>query len=231
SVDSKVTGFHGDFFAVDDPIDPREACSEVILKTANDWMSDVVFQRRTTQSSSLTILIMQRLHENDPTAFMMGRAKEALRLAKKLGKKLKLDSVTPNASIPVDASLNIVIIDNDLDFLKLYESQFSNWNKSLPINLHTADNGIDGLLLIGAYKPNLIIVDLDLSQFDIVEMVNTLSENPMTRHCKIMLVSHHDKNDVDAVKKIPVSVIIEEKPVSFARIKRLVEEIDSELKG
>lgn len=157
--------------------------------------------------------------------------KEALRLAKKLGKKLKLDSVTPNASIPVDASLNIVIIDNDLDFLKLYESQFSNWNKSLPINLHTADNGIDGLLLIGAYKPNLIIVDLDLSQFDIVEMVNTLSENPMTRHCKIMLVSHHDKNDVDAVKKIPESVIIEEKPVSFARIKRLVEEIDSELKG
>ncbi len=81
SVDSKVTGFHGDFFAVDDPIDPREVMSDVIIKTANDWMSDVVFQRRTTQSSSLTILIMQRLHENDPTAFMMNRAKEVQRLA------------------------------------------------------------------------------------------------------------------------------------------------------
>ena len=81
SVDSKVTGFHGDFFAVDDPIDPREACSEVILKTANDWMSEVVFQRRTEQSTSLTILIMQRLHENDPTAFMMNRAKDVQRLA------------------------------------------------------------------------------------------------------------------------------------------------------
>ncbi len=83
SVDSKVTGFHGDFFAVDDPIDPREITTDTgtKIKNANDWMSNVVFQRRTTQSASLTILIMQRLHENDPTAYMMNRAKDVQRLA------------------------------------------------------------------------------------------------------------------------------------------------------
>ncbi len=89
SVDSKVTGFHGDFFAVDDPIDPREIMTDTgtKIKNANDWMSDVVFQRRTAQDTSVTILIMQRLHENDPTAHMMNRAKDVQRLAIQQGDK------------------------------------------------------------------------------------------------------------------------------------------------
>ena len=87
SVDSKVTGFHGDFFVVDDPIDPREVTSDVIIKTANDWMTDVVFQRRVDQNVTLTVLIMQRLHENDPTAYMINHAKDTRRIARQGGDK------------------------------------------------------------------------------------------------------------------------------------------------
>lgn len=69
-----VTGFHGHFIIIDDPINPKEAASEATLKTANTWMSETISTRKIDKLVSVTILIMQRLHENDPAAAMLSRA-------------------------------------------------------------------------------------------------------------------------------------------------------------
>jgi predicted phage terminase large subunit-like protein len=71
-----VTGLHGDFVVVDDPINPREALSEAELKNVNTWMKETLPTRVRDKSVVPTILVMQRLHQNDPTAFMIERAKE-----------------------------------------------------------------------------------------------------------------------------------------------------------
>jgi len=76
-----VTGLHGHIIGIDDPIDPRKAVSEVELKNANDWMRNTLSQRKVDQAKTPTILIMQRLHQDDPTADIISRAKEAQRLA------------------------------------------------------------------------------------------------------------------------------------------------------
>lgn len=81
STGGTVTGFHGHILVVDDPLDPRRAVSEVELKSANDWIRDTLSQRKIDQAKTPIILIMQRLHQDDPTADMMHRAKDAQRMA------------------------------------------------------------------------------------------------------------------------------------------------------
>jgi len=66
-----ITGYHGHFIVVDDPINPKEAASEADLKKANVWMNETLSTRKVDKANTPTILIMQRLHQNDPTANMI----------------------------------------------------------------------------------------------------------------------------------------------------------------
>jgi len=66
-----ITGYHGHFIVVDDPINPKEAASEADLLRANIWMNETLSTRKVDKSITPTILIMQRLHQNDPTANML----------------------------------------------------------------------------------------------------------------------------------------------------------------
>lgn len=68
SVGSTITGKHAHILIVDDPLSADEAKSEVKRETANNWMGKTLSSRKTDIAITPTILIMQRLHENDPTA-------------------------------------------------------------------------------------------------------------------------------------------------------------------
>jgi len=71
STGGSVTGFHGHFLIVDDPLNPEEAVSETELRKANDWIGRTLSTRKVDKALTPTILIMQRLHENDPSNLMM----------------------------------------------------------------------------------------------------------------------------------------------------------------
>ncbi len=76
-VGGSVTGMHGHFLMVDDPIDPNKAISEPELATANRWMAETLPTRKVNKVVVPTILIMQRLHQNDCTANMIEHIKAA----------------------------------------------------------------------------------------------------------------------------------------------------------
>ncbi len=75
SVGGTLTGFHGHILIVDDPLDPNRSVSETELKSANRWMDQTLSTRKVDKSVTPTILIMQRLHQEDPTGHMMARKK------------------------------------------------------------------------------------------------------------------------------------------------------------
>ncbi len=75
-VGGKVTGFHAHFLIVDDPLNPKEAVSDQMRVTANTWMSDTLSSRKVDKMLTPTILIMQRLHQDDCTAHMLEKAVE-----------------------------------------------------------------------------------------------------------------------------------------------------------
>ncbi len=78
SVDARITGFHAHIIIPDDIIDPRRAVSEVGLKTAQDHLKTLA-TRKTSKEVSTTIMIMQRLAQEDPTGWWLEMDPEGVR--------------------------------------------------------------------------------------------------------------------------------------------------------
>lgn len=70
-IGGSVTGLHGDVIVVDDPINPNKSLSDVELDRANHWMNQTLSSRKKDMLRTPTILVMQRLHQNDPTALFL----------------------------------------------------------------------------------------------------------------------------------------------------------------
>ncbi|KKL12852.1 hypothetical protein LCGC14_2531610, partial [marine sediment metagenome] len=70
-----LTGYHGHILIVDDPLNPKQAVSEKELENALHWMDHTLPTRKTDKANSATILVMQRLHQNDPTGHILSKKK------------------------------------------------------------------------------------------------------------------------------------------------------------
>src|SRR5690606_26098698 len=61
------TGFHAHIILVDDPIDPNRVMSDIEVRKANHWMDTTLPFRKVDKNVTATVLVMQRLHQDDPT--------------------------------------------------------------------------------------------------------------------------------------------------------------------
>lgn len=75
SVGGTLTGFHGHILIWDDPVNPQQAVSPVEMDNINRWMDQTLPTRKVNKEVSVTIGIMQRLHQNDPTGHILGKKK------------------------------------------------------------------------------------------------------------------------------------------------------------
>ncbi len=73
SVTGTVTGFHAHLIIVDDPVNPKEASSDVQRVSANEFMDITLSTRKVSKSVTPTILVMQRLHQKDCTGNWLGK--------------------------------------------------------------------------------------------------------------------------------------------------------------
>jgi len=74
STGGRVVGMHADFIINDDPISTEGAASQADLKTAKRFCTTTLPSRKTNRKRSVTILVMQRLHEEDPAGVMLSKA-------------------------------------------------------------------------------------------------------------------------------------------------------------
>ncbi len=75
SVGGSLTGFHAHIILVDDPINPQQAVSPTQLETTNRWMENTLPTRKIHKICSPMVMIMQRLHQNDPTGNQLEKKK------------------------------------------------------------------------------------------------------------------------------------------------------------
>lgn len=74
STGASVTGRHGHFILVDDPLNPRGVRSVAEVADANRWMRETLPSRCVDQSITVLACIMQRLGEDDPTGERLSRS-------------------------------------------------------------------------------------------------------------------------------------------------------------
>lgn len=70
SVGGTLTGRGGDFIIVDDPIKPEDVLSDKMRESTNEWYKSTLLSRLDDKKRSVLILVMQRLHVNDPAGYM-----------------------------------------------------------------------------------------------------------------------------------------------------------------
>lgn len=68
---SPLTGMGADYIILDDPIKPMEANSEAIRTSTNQNIRTTFFSRFNDKRTGRFIMIMQRVHEDDPTGHLM----------------------------------------------------------------------------------------------------------------------------------------------------------------
>jgi predicted phage terminase large subunit-like protein len=71
SVNAALTGFGGDCFIIDDPQKPVDALSESQRNALNQWFSNTLISRLDNKESGSIILVMQRVHMNDLTGYLI----------------------------------------------------------------------------------------------------------------------------------------------------------------
>lgn len=76
---STLTGFHGDILIVDDPLNPEQAASEKQLETCNRWVEQTLPTRKTRKETTVMVMVMQRLHQDDPTGRAIKKDKKKLK--------------------------------------------------------------------------------------------------------------------------------------------------------
>ena len=72
SVGGTITGQGADFLIIDDPVSPKNAASEVERENANEWYRTTFYSRLNNPLTGVRIIIMQRIHENDLSGYLVG---------------------------------------------------------------------------------------------------------------------------------------------------------------
>ena len=79
SVGGTLTGYHGHINIVDDPLNPHQAISDTERATANRWVDQTLSTRKTDKKVSTQIIVMQRLHQDDPSGHLLDKKKTNIR--------------------------------------------------------------------------------------------------------------------------------------------------------
>lgn len=117
----------------------------------------------------------------------------------------------------------ILVVEDDSVLLKLYKLRIAGW--SLPIDVSTASNGYEALLRIGKESPDLMIADLHMPGMDGFEMFRNLSTSSFREGMEIIIVSGLDAADIASRGGLPASIKIFPKPVPFAALRQIVEQL------
>src|ERR1700726_70572 len=68
-----LTGRGADIILIDDPLKPEEALSDAQRQAANDWYDHTLYSRQNDKRRSAIVMIMQRLHEDDPVGHVLAQ--------------------------------------------------------------------------------------------------------------------------------------------------------------
>lgn len=120
-------------------------------------------------------------------------------------------------------SHSVLIVEDEPVQREIYRLKFEEWG--LPVDLHLAKDGFEGLVMTGKYNPDLIITDLSMPGMDGFEMIKRLVESKEIRVPLIIVVTGLNAREIEAFGGLPEGVPVYNKPVPLAAFKPIVEKI------
>ncbi len=129
------------------------------------------------------------------------------------------DAVSDVAQPTSAETLRILVVEDEPDLLRLYRMQLARWSMAPEVSL--AGNGFEGLVLIGSFRPHLLIADLHMPEMDGFRMLRTLRAMPQLDPIEIVVVTGLDAADVAQRGGLPDGTAVLPKPIPFAELERI----------
>ena len=121
-----------------------------------------------------------------------------------------------------ESPFRILIVEDEPDILKLYQLAIKSWG--LPVEIYTAENGIEGLLRLGQFRPSVLITDLLMPSMDGLEMIRMLRTDPENKDMTIIVVTTLNPDEIQERGGLPDGAGLFSKPIPFEDIETVVRE-------
>ncbi|WP_148715581.1 response regulator [Chitinolyticbacter meiyuanensis] len=133
-----------------------------------------------------------------------------------LASSLRLGEAVPQAS-----TLRMLIVEDDPLLLELYSLTVGAWGEE--IQVRTASDGVEALLAVAQWRPNLLLTDLDLPSVDGIQMIQRLRADPVYAALAIVIVTALSDAEIARRGGLPDRVPLVKKPLSFDWLRGFVD--------
>ena len=89
----------------------------------------------------------------------------------------------------------LLVVDDDLMHLRALERRLKPYRTRVEVEL--IENGIDALVMVGTFKPDLIVLDVYMPEVDGIEVCRRLKLKPETRHIGVIVNTAHMTRQVE----------------------------------
>ena len=130
--------------------------------------------------------------------------------------KVRLKNLKINAS---QHSLRILIVEDDEDLSRLLQIAITDFD--FPVDIQTASDGMEGLIMTSYYKPEIIVADINMPVIDGITMINSIVGTEFEPK-KFIVASALNAADILFKGGLPNIVQLIFKPYDFDVLKKLL---------
>ena len=130
--------------------------------------------------------------------------------------KARLKNLKINAS---QHTLRILIVEDDEDLSRLLQIAIIDFD--FPVDIQTASDGMEGLIMTSYYKPEIIVADINMPVIDGITMINSIIGTEFEPK-KFIVASALNAADILFKGGLPNIVQLIFKPYDFDVLKKLL---------
>jgi excisionase family DNA binding protein len=124
-------------------------------------------------------------------------------------------------------TFKVLVVEDDPVQREIYCRQFAEWG--LPVQLLTAEDGFEGLMLIGRHAPDLVITDLAMPEMDGFKMIRRLKAQSTVVCGGLIVVTALTADEIAAQGGLPAGIPVYPKPIPFTALRPLIEHLSQKL--